>query len=272
MKKVIVICDGTNYSTGAFAFAHKMNELEAIHLTGLFVPSAKYIDLSDYTASLERNFGIDTETNVQTAQETGLIQRFKESCVLYGIEHTVHADYKNFTIEDLKLETRYADLLLIGGELFYGEYETQSPNAYIRQLLHESECAILIVPEACNFPEKNILTYDGRDASVYAIKQFAYLFNFLTQNETILLDGSGKKNGISHDLCYEFIRSHYAQLTITAFEADVRVYFTTWVSAQKNAIIVAGAYGRSVISELLKKSFITETLKVHQFPIFISHR
>jgi hypothetical protein len=115
------------------------------------------------------------------------------------------------------------------------------------------------------------LTYDGRDASIYAIKQFAYLFNTLTQNETILLDGSGKKNGTSHDLCYEFIRSHYSQLTITPFEADARVYFTTWASAQKNAIIVAGAYGRSILSELLKKSFITETLKEHQFPVFIAH-
>jgi hypothetical protein len=36
MKKVILACDGSHFSEGAFEFARRLNELRPILLTGVF--------------------------------------------------------------------------------------------------------------------------------------------------------------------------------------------------------------------------------------------
>ncbi len=55
------------------------------------------------------------------------------------------------------------------------------------------QSARFIVPENFQFPENNIIAYDGVEPSVFAIKQFAYLFPGL-YNETLLMNLS-KRSG-----------------------------------------------------------------------------
>ena len=40
MKKILIAFDGTHFSDGAFEFARRVNELQPILLTGVFLPQA----------------------------------------------------------------------------------------------------------------------------------------------------------------------------------------------------------------------------------------
>ena len=50
MKKIILISDGRNFSDAAFEFAKRLNELQPILLTGIFLPQTDYATLWNYTA------------------------------------------------------------------------------------------------------------------------------------------------------------------------------------------------------------------------------
>ena len=89
-------------------------------------------------------------------------------------------------LPELKAETRFADVLIIGSEVFY-ENLGGKLNEYLQDILHRSECPVVVVPEKYDFPKTNILCYDGSESSVYAIKQFAYLFPELTKHPTLLV-------------------------------------------------------------------------------------
>ena len=60
--------------------------------------------------------------------------------------------------------------------MFYENIGIHSSYDYLKDVLHDVACPVLLVPEKFDFPESVILAYDGSEESVYAIKQFAYLF------------------------------------------------------------------------------------------------
>lgn len=273
MKKVLIAFDGDNFSEGAFEFAKQLNAQNPILLTGVFVPQIDYANLWSYAVATSGPMFIPPYDDAESEGTKKCIQQFREMCDHNKIKHLVHSDYGSFTLSELKKETRFADLLVVGSETFYKEYKTLQSNEYLHDILHETECPMVIVPEHYHFPRKNILAYDGSAASVYAIKQFAYLLPELAGNETMLVCVNPENDAEMPDESYikEWVNKHYPSIRFFSLQIDARKYFATWASEQKGAIVVAGAYSRSAISELFRRSFAAEVLKEHWLPVFIAH-
>ncbi|MES1223637.1 MAG: hypothetical protein ABUT20_49535 [Bacteroidota bacterium] len=134
------------------------------------------------------------------------------------------------------------------------------------------ECPVIVVPENFVFPKNNILLYDGTERSVYAIKQFAYLFPELAGNRTLLVYISGDEKIPDQVNIEELAARHFHDLTIMKVEIDPGKYFTTWLSERKSGILISGSFGRSAFSRMLKKSFISNAIKEHTLPVFIAHK
>ena len=66
--------------------------------------------------------------------------------------------------------------LFWAADLFIKNLSAEESDEYLKDALHASECPVLVVPEKFDFPESNILAFDGSESSVYAIKQFVYMF------------------------------------------------------------------------------------------------
>jgi hypothetical protein len=111
------------------------------------------------------------------------------------------------------------------------EYDVQ-PNAYMKEILHSTECPILLLPERSDLPGSIVLAYDGTPSAVYAIKQFAYLFPELSDIPTYL------------------------------------VFVNSWITGRENPWLVTGSYGRSELSQLC---FIAGMIREHKIPVFIAH-
>ena len=103
-------------------------------------------------------------------------KRFETLCQHNGIAYRVHKDFIFFAMPELKKETRFADLLIISSEKFYINLASEAPNPYLHEALNRAECPVVVVPETFRFPQRNVLAYDGSETSLFAIKQFAYLF------------------------------------------------------------------------------------------------
>ena len=70
----------------------------------------------------------------------------------------------------------------------------------------------------------------------------------------------------------ELAARHFKDLTLTKLDVDAQKYFSTWLADKKTSILISGAFGRSSFSNIIKKSFITDIIKEHQLPVFVSHK
>lgn len=274
MRKILLAFDNSNFSDGAFAFAKKLNETSPILLTGVFLPHLQYANLWSYADG----FGGPMYAPIMDGHESEVLEknmkRFEDLCLKNAIEYRIRKDFINLALPELKKETRFADLLLIGGESFYENMGLGEPNTYLKEALHGVECSVVVVPEKYIFPTANILSYDGSEASVFAIRQFAYLLPELTQNKTLLVYATDKPNRSIPNEPYieELVSRHFSDLTVTKLDFDPKKNFATWISEKHESIMVAGSFGRSAVSQLFKKSFITDIIKEHHVPVFVSHR
>ncbi|MDR3680032.1 MAG: hypothetical protein P4L41_08710 [Flavipsychrobacter sp.] len=271
MKKVLIAFDGKHFSEGAFKFVCKLNEQQPILLTGVFLPVVDYAELLYSLGGLSGPLYFQDVSYDDTGIVQENIDHFTSLCIKNGIEYRVHPDIEKHVITEVELESRYADLLVVSSELFYQNLGEETQNDYIETVLHKAECPVVLLPEHYHFPENIVLAYDGSDSSVYAIKQFAYLFPELTKLKTLLVYAGGDDIP-EQSYIEELAARHFFDLNIYHLDANPKKYFNTWLQDNGNTILVTGAYGRSVFSEMWKNSFITETIHDHKVPIFVAHR
>ena len=274
MNKILLAFDGKHFSEGAFEFARQMNESKRILLTGVFLPEVDYALLSDYSDGAMTgplSIPIVESSNNDSIKQN--IEKFEKLCKRNIIEYKVHNDSIEFALPQLKKETGFADLLILGSQSFYKNLGTDEPNQYLEDTLHQSECPVVVVPENFKYPQTNILSYDGSSSSIFAIKQFAYLFPELTSNPTILVYANHNGKGALPDEVNieELVAKHFRDLEIYKFDEDPKQYFNTWLLKKNSPILISGSYGRSGLSRLFHKSFLSEIIQYHHIPVFITH-
>jgi hypothetical protein len=186
----------------------------------------------------------------------------------------VHKDFLGFALPELKKETRFADLVILGSESFYENLGTGKTNVYLNDALHGPECPVVIVPEQFEFPQSNILAYDGSESSVFAIKLFSYIFPEFAKYKTLLVySDEDEERELPHiQNIEELVARHFPELSLMKLEVNPKKNFSTWIAEKKDAILVSGAFGRSTLSQLFKKSFVSGVIKDHKLPVFTTHR
>lgn len=272
MKKILLAFDGKHFPANAFEFARMLNEKQPVLLTGIFLPEPIPSGVWSY------GYGTDFPVYTPSMEETDLmvikrnVDKFISLCDENSIQNDVHSNFSNLVLPDLKKETRFADIILLS-ETFY-DY-LQPNDKYLKVAIEMTECPVMVIPEEFTFLSNNILAYDGSASSVFAIKQFAYLFPELASNETVLVtmdkDGEPDRLPDQHNIV-ELLTRHFPNLIMEKEEMDPRKYLSLWLEQKKNALFVTGSFGRTALSRLFKKSFIEDLFEDIKLPLFIAHR
>lgn len=274
MKKILIAFDGNHFSKGACEFVKTVNNMSPVLVVGAFLPQVDYANLWSYSGGgMSGPLFVPLVESENSEQVKENMKKFESFCDKHGIEFRVHKDFYDFALPELKKESRFADLLVVGGETFYANLGTDEPNDYLKDALHGVECPVVVVPEKYEFPQINILTYDGTEDSVFAIKQFAYLFPEFTDNKTILVYVNEKAGtGFPEEVSIEELTTrHFKDLTLLRVNENPKKYFKTWLQENQGAIVVSGAFGRSAFSRSFKKSFVTDVIREQRLPLFIAH-
>jgi len=274
MKKIIIAFDGNHFSEGAFEFARRLNDLEPVLLTGIFLPKFELANLGTYADGVAGIFVPLIEDNDSDELVQQNISHFEKLCQGNGIDYRVHKDLVELVLPELEKESRFADLLILGSEVFYENIDTGSPNEYLKDALQHVSCPVVLVPEKFDFPESIILTYDGSEDSVFAIKQFAYLLPELCDRQTLLVyaNENWEEDFPEKVQIEELAARHYKDLTLFKLDINPKKYFKNWISEKRSALLVSGSYGRSPFLQLFRKSFIKDVISEHRLPVFIAHR
>lgn len=271
MRKIIIAYDGTHYSSGAFELAKRLNESEKILLIGVFLPAFDFTELNYVLGGGGMYMPVQMEIDENKVAEN--IEKFEYECNRNNIEFRVHQDNSPYTLQKLQKETRFADLMIIGSQQFYDYLQQDVADEFMRDILHEAECPVIVAPERFEFPENIILAYDGTRSAVFAIKMFAYLFSDLCKINTTLVYACRKshKSLPDEDYIKELAARHFSSLTFQELELYKLDYFHTWMADIKNPILVTGAFGRSGWSDIFKKSFCISDIYENKYPVFIAH-
>lgn len=271
MRKIIIAFDGTHNALGAFELARRLNEDERIMLVGVFIPE---IDFSEPTFELEGE-GVYRPFNVSVEEDKidNNIRIFERNCRKNGIEYSINRFILPDPIRTLQKECRFADLLILGIQKFYEHLRLQEPNEYIRDILHATECPVVVAPEKFDYPEHIVLAYDGSRSAVYAIKMFSYLFPELSKSATTLVYASNKKQSDMPDRNYitELVSRHFSNLSVLLLEVKKVDDLHSWLQDIPKPMLVTGAFGRSGLSNIFKKSFCTNYISDYRYPVFIAH-
>ena len=273
MKKVLLVFDGNHFSEGSFKMANYLNEIEPMLVTGVFLQAIDYRDIIGYSGLPS---GAPVTLSPLETEETLISQNiryFESKCQHAGLEYRTHKDTDLFALQELQTETRFADLMILSGELFYENIGKDQPNEYLKKMLRQTECPILLVPEDYTMPTKIVLAYDGKPDSVFAIKQFSYLFPQFHSWDTTLITIEDEDDPLPYqEMIEELASKHYSNLTLEVVSSISERAFARNIADKVETLLVTGAFGRSEFSNLFKKSFLAEIIQKHKIPVFVAHK
>lgn len=271
MLKVIVAFDGQHFSVGAMRMAQWLYRKMPVLVSGVFISPVDYRELLGYSGMGVGAPVFTVPYEQDDAMVEGTIRKFEQYCKDHHLEFSTHKDTDLFAMAELVHETRFADLLILSSELFYENVDKDQPNDYLRKVLHDAECPVLLVPEHFEEPSSVLLSYDGKASSVYAIKQFAYLFPQCCNMGTMLFHSNGTEIPQA-DRLKELVERHFEPIDMQQLNEEDSEVLHNWMLDNRHAILVAGAFGRGELSSLFRKSYITDIIRAHRIPVFVAHR
>ena len=135
----------------------------------------------------------------------------------------------------------------------------------------------MVVPWKFKPIEKFVFAYDGSPASIYAIKQFSYLFPVIqnTDVEILMVTDDKHSNHFPHQhLLKELLKQKYQTVLQAVIKSiDVENSIIDHVSKEsKNCMLILGAYQRSAFSRWLYQSVADALISELDAPIFVAHK
>jgi len=278
MKKFLAVFDDYKISKSTLEFAIQLTQTVNAHLVGIFLDEIRYHRYN--TTKVRKNYkDFDTVINKMNAKDKvkrdETAQLFQKACGKAGIQFSMHR-ISGIALQELKHESMFADLLIINEYENYIKYKEDPPSRFIKDLLSDVQCPVLVVPNSFKPVEKIVLLYDGGPAALYAVKMFSYLFgNFqdlpvevFTVKDYFMATSRVPDN----KLMREFIKRHFPKAIYRVVKGSPEEQIIGHLRNHKeNELVVLGAYRRSELSRWFKTSMADTLMKELDTPLFIAH-
>ncbi|MGK7397941.1 MAG: universal stress protein [Candidatus Cyclobacteriaceae bacterium M3_2C_046] len=204
-----------------------------------------------------------------------LIANFVKTARDNSIRYEIFNDFK-LTAHEVVKQTTYADLLIVGYQIFYNSITGKPDNSLLYQVLKGSKCPVLIIPNNLRSIDNIIFTYDGKESSVFAIKSFSHLFSKATQDKitSILTVTPSLDEEIKNEkFLLELVKQHYKNVGVQLLEGThISQEIINFADSVENPLVIMGAYGRSTVSNLILPSVAKGIIEKRSIPLFIAHR
>ena len=278
MKKIIAAFDGLRFSESTKEYSIYMAKHCNAHLVGVFLDdftlqSYTYADVAAYGSKWEEKVNILDKEDKEKRDVS--VQLFEDAGQEAGLNYSIHRD-KNIAFQDLLHETIYSDLLMISSNETFTNYPQPAPTRFMKDLLAETECPVMVVPYTYKPIQKLVLLYDGNPSSVHAMKMFSYLFPALKPLETEVITIKEEKQNLhlpDNRLMKEFMKRHFPDAKYIVLKGDAEEEITTYLKVQNpEVLVVVGAYDRSMASRWFKRSMADCLLANINVPLFIAHK
>jgi nucleotide-binding universal stress UspA family protein len=278
MKKFLAAFDPLRFAPSTMSYAIHLAKLAGAHLVGVFLEDP---NLHSYSvAELTHYEGKPFDHHLRELNEkddrtrSACIDTFRHACSTGGVSCSVHRD-RNVPLQELLHESIYADLLFISSAETLELGSEPSPTRFIRGLLQDVQCPVLLVPSEYRPIDHIVLLYDGEPSSVFALRMFSYLFEPIRYLPTNVITVKHESDGLhlpDPRLIREFVKRHFPDAEYTVLKGDAEESIIRHLLRLKGAPLIAlGAYRRSRLSRLFRPSMADLLVQQVEQPLFIAH-
>ena len=278
MRKIIAVFDGLKFSADAASYAIAIAKQSGADLIGISLEDFTYLSFKFYDI-VDEGKGVSdakmkrlTEKDKKTRKMS--VIKFGALCEEAGINYSIHHD-TSVAIQELLHESIYADMIIIESAETLTKYAEDLPTRFIRDLLTDVECPVLLVPNEYKPIQKISLLYDGEPTSVYAIKMLSYILESFKDLPIEVITVKNPKqilNVPDNRIMREFMKSHFSEVVYTVLKGLPEEEITKHLKKNKlNSLVVLGAYRRSRVSRWFRESMADVLMKQLKLPLFVAH-
>ena len=272
--KILLALDATNFSKEQLQFpafiAKQANaELTAIFLENMvqvYVPFSKYGHLAGYQLSDDERDTVKKEVIAEN------IEAYRQACAEMGLSGRLLR--ASGIPEDETIEaSRFADMLLLSDDLSFAFSHEEEPTKFAEEVLTHAQCAVMVLPKTMQEINEVFFTSNGSFSSMYAIRQFTYLFpRFRDKKVTLLYVTENEDETTKHKRhIREYLEHHYTNVEFKILMGSPSAAILSHLSKQKDCMVTFGAYGRSKFSQFFNKSRADNILNKLDIPVFVTH-
>jgi len=278
MKKIIAAFDGLRFSKSTRDYAIQIAKQRDVHLIGVFLNDFTYQSYKVYDLIREEGGNFESKQALLDKKDSetraAAVESFEKACQEAGVEYTLHHD-RNIALQELLHESIYADLVIVSGTETLTNYNEKVPTRFIRELLADAHCPVLVVPHLFKPVTKLVLLYDGEPSSVHAIKMFSYTLPFFKQFQVEVLSVKPARQSLhvpDNRLMKEFMKRHFPEAVFTVLKGEAEAQIIDYLKKQNDTpLVVLGAYQRGMVSRWFRESMADSLMTVFRLPLFIAH-
>ncbi|HEX5153401.1 MAG TPA: hypothetical protein VFW07_18255 [Parafilimonas sp.] len=264
MRKLLLATNAAEVKASAIDFGCYIANLTQSPLTGIFIENRKNREIVDTpVASWDEAYEVVSDKEIHENESL-----FLNRCLHNEARHSIH-HVQGDPLHEMVKESLYADIILTDGNTSFAEYDGW-PSKFVKELLENAKCPLIITPFEFDEINEVVFTYDGTDSSIFAIKQFIYLLpEFKDVKITLLQVLKDEGDDITEqEKLKGFLMMHYNAVHYGILSGDAETELFKKFLAQRNKILVMGAYGRKKIFNRSTADILLKTLDI---PIFITH-
>jgi hypothetical protein len=201
------------------------------------------------------------------------IRLFREACICRETVSRVHRD-RGIPISEMLQESRYADLIVVDPETSFSQRAVAVPARFVLDMLLDAECPVVLTPASCGQVDEIVFAYNNTSASVFAIKQFTYLFPEYRDKKILVVNVryDGKEAIEEAFKMKEWLGEHYDSVEFHLLKGQSTDELFGYLLGKKHAFVVMGAYGRGLLSRFFRPSHARLLVRTLNLPIFIAHQ
>lgn len=278
MKKFIAAFDGYKFSESTLDYTIYLASQANAHVVGVFLDDSVYHTygykelISFEGTDLDKAIHDWNEGDRSLRDES--VKLFEHACQTEGIKYSIHRD-RNVPLQELIHESIYADLLIVNSKETFNNIKEGFPSRFLRDLLSDVQCPVLLIPNQFSPFERLTILYDGEPASVYAIKMFSYLLSEFKNLDTDVLSVRSEENTLhlpDNRLMKEFMKRHFPKAEYHVYKGLPEDQIISALHHQnETSLVVLGAYQRSRVSRWFRPSMVDALVKHINLPLFIAH-
>jgi len=278
MEKILFAVDADGVNMHTLDFATYLCRLTRSGITGMFLEKLA----SDPAPLLKKLFSFSEHGRLEDddlytgPDEKNRIEKeislFRDTCDNRSLRYTI-MQREGDPVREISRETRFSDLLIMDAFSSCKNSDLQIPTNFVKDVLQETECPVIIAPPAFEKIDEIIFTYNGSRSSVFAMKQFAYLFPELNEKRLIIVQANEKGIWDENEKTSlkDLFRNHFSSIGFEILSNAQEDELFGFLLVRKNAFIVMGAYGRAAISRFFKRSYADRLIRTMTQPLFIAH-
>jgi nucleotide-binding universal stress UspA family protein len=278
MEKIVLVLDGSRLDMVTVDFACYIARLTHSRLTALFIenikgearPALKQLYSLPYVETITAGDLPENEERLSCCEKSE--KSFCDACINRGVNFNVHRNQKA-SVKDIVTESRFADLIIVNPATSFEDQNEGAPSHFVKEILADAECPVIIAPYSFNGLGEILFTYDGSRSSVFAIKQFIHFFSGLCDKKATVLQIDRNKSAPfkENERIAELLQSHCSQISFQHLRGNPEDELFDYLLPKKNTLVVMGSFGRGLLSTLFSPSTSDLVVKNINLPIFIAH-